>query len=250
MQRYFLPHSSFQANEIILTGEEAHHISRVMRMAEGDEIIVADGSGAAYVCSLLTVNPDECRAAVVQKADGGQEMPVEVTVAHGLPKGDKLEQVIKQGTELGARAFLPFAADRSITRLDAKKAAKKQERWKKICKEAAEQSHRNCLPTVCDLTSSKKLAEQFQAYNHVIIAYEESGKSGEVSRFAEVLSEAAPGERILLVVGPEGGLSEQEAKMFAEAGGVLASFGPRILRTETAPLYGLAVLSYYFELSG
>ncbi|GEL07279.1 16S rRNA (uracil(1498)-N(3))-methyltransferase [Salisediminibacterium halotolerans] len=249
MQRYFVSQQSLQHGEATLANDDAHHISRVMRMVEGDKIIVADGSGIAYVCSLQSVNQDECKAAVVEKAAGHPEMPVNVTVAHGLPKGDKFEQVVKHGTELGAAAFLPFEADRSIARLDEKKAAKKQERWKKIVKEAAEQSHRNCLPYIHDLVTAAKLSEQFHQYDQVIVAYEESSKAGEMNRFAEVISKSKAGERILLVIGPEGGLSPQEAQMFSEAGGVLASFGPRILRTETAPLYGLAALSYYFELS-
>lgn len=245
MQRYFV--ESFRDNRFYISQEDRHHILKVMRLKEGDEIIcVHDGKSA--LSSIAEITDDVIVAEVVKWEDNSVELPVRVTIASGLPKGDKLELVIQKGTELGASRFIPFTASRSVVKWDEKKAAKKVERWNKIAKEAAEQSHRQFLPAVDHPRSFKSLIEIGKDFDYKLIAFEEDAKAGESSVLHKTLSEMKKGQSLLFVFGPEGGLSIDEVALLKEHGFLSCGLGPRILRTETAPLYALSVLSYQTEL--
>lgn len=247
MQRYFVKNRA-NDNSFFIDEEDRHHIVKVMRMQIGDEIICVDPDGKSAVCKIAEITDEQVVADVVQWKDEKHELPIFITIASGLPKGDKLEWIIQKGTELGAHGFLPFAARRSVVKWDDKKAAKKIERWQKIAKEAAEQSHREFLPQVSNPVSFKALLEKSKEFDYKLAAFEEESRSGETSAFSSALQKMQKGQTLLLVFGPEGGLSEEEADAFKEHGFHLCGLGPRILRTETAPLYALAAISYHFEL--
>ena len=149
---------------------------------------------------------------------------------------------------MGGQAFLVFPASASVVKWDAKKRMKRQQRLEKIAQEAAEQSHRQIVPSVELLETKQDLFERLDDYDVVLVAYEESAKQGEKSNAAKILSETKPDSRILAVFGPEGGLSRDEVDYFVEHKGILCGLGPRILRTETAPLYLLSAASYQWEL--
>lgn len=245
MQRYFV--ENFRDNRFYISQEDRHHILKVMRLKEGDDIIcVHDGKSA--LCSIAEITDDWIVAEVVKWDNDSVELPVQVAIASGLPKGDKLELVIQKGTELGASRFIPFTASRSVVKWDEKKAAKKVERWNKIAKEAAEQSHRQFLPAVDHPKSFKSLIEEGKDFNYKLIAFEEDAKAGESSVLHKTLSEMKKGQSLLFVFGPEGGLTIDEVALLKEHGFLSCGLGPRILRTETAPLYALSVLSYQTEL--
>ncbi|MGM9987905.1 MAG: 16S rRNA (uracil(1498)-N(3))-methyltransferase [Bacillaceae bacterium] len=247
MQRYFIEASQIEGNNIRLYGEDAHHINRVMRMKCGD-IIQCCCEGKTATCEIAEITNDFISTIVVEWVEENNELPIQITIASGLPKGDKLELIMQKGTELGATSFLPFVASRSIVKWDEKKGSKKVERWQKITKEAAEQSYRNVVPTVEKPLSFKQLLERSKLYDVCIVAYEEDAKQGEKKMFVSALESVKEGGSLLAVFGPEGGLSETEVSMLKENGFLSCSLGPRILRTETAPLYVLSCASYYFEL--
>ncbi len=246
MQRYFVDHMSETGATI--TGEDIHHITRVMRMSVGDTIYCCY-TGKVALCAITEITNDVILANVVEWVENSNELPIKVCIASGLPKGDKLEYVIQKGTELGASEFVPFVAARSIVKWDEKKGKKKVERWGKIAKEAAEQSHRAMVPEVCNPLSFKELLSFSGSFTYQVVAYEEDAKRGESSNLARVFSQLKHGESLFVVIGPEGGLTEKEVSTLIENGFISCSFGPRILRTETAPLYVLSALSYYFELA-
>ncbi|UCZ54489.1 16S rRNA (uracil(1498)-N(3))-methyltransferase [Bacillus shivajii] len=250
MQRYFLEPSHFYSDYVMITGEEQKHIRRVMRMETGDTIVCCALDGKCYTCELSEFTDEHVKAVIVEEETVTKELPIEVSIAHGLPKGDKLELVLQKGTELGAFHFLPFEAERSIVKWDEKKAKKKIERWNKITKEAAEQSHRQKMPKVHSVDRFQNLVYTFKNYTYVLVAYEEAAKSDEKSRFFSVLNNMKAGDNLLLLIGPEGGFSDREIQTMQEHGAITCGFGPRILRSETAPLYGLAAISYHFELLG
>ncbi|MBO9129590.1 16S rRNA (uracil(1498)-N(3))-methyltransferase [Bacillus sp. 165] len=249
MQRYFIEESAVENNNIIITGDDAHHIAKVMRMKHGQEIICCYNQKTA-LCIIDEITNEFVKATVVKWVEESNELPIEVTIASGLPKGDKLELIIQKGTELGAKAFLPFQASRSIVKWDTKKGSKKVERWTKIAKEAAEQSHRSAIPTIETPVSFKQLLHLSKEYDTCIVAYEEDAKQGEKANFVKTLESLPLGARLLIVFGPEGGWCEEEIQLLREHKFVSCSLGPRILRTETAPLYVLSAVSYYFELMG
>jgi 16S rRNA (uracil1498-N3)-methyltransferase len=247
MQRYFV-NSVPEQERFVIEGEDYHHIARVMRMKPGDRIVCVTSNGKSAICQIAEITDKQVLAMVVKWEEGSVELPVKIAIASGLPKGDKLEWVIQKGTELGAAEFVPFLAARSIVKWDEKKANKKVERWQKIAKEAAEQSQRNIIPAVHPPTSLTNLVEYAKNYDCKLIAYEEEAKQGEFSVLADTLGKLEPGQSMLVVFGPEGGLAESEISFLKDNGFRVCALGPRILRTETAPMYLLAAVSYHLEL--
>lgn len=247
MQRYFVKQRT-NDDRFLISEEDRHHIVKVMRMQIGDQIICVDPKGKQAVCALAEITDTSVVADVVQWKDEVTELPISITIASGLPKGDKLELIIQKGTELGAHQFLPFSATRSVVKWDEKKAAKKIDRWQKISKEAAEQSHRTFLPEVMNPVSFKELLTRSNDFDYKLVAFEEESRNGETSVFASTLKKMNKGESLLLVFGPEGGLTDEEIKLLKNSDFEVCGLGPRILRTETAPLYALAAISYHFEL--
>ncbi|MCD7033045.1 16S rRNA (uracil(1498)-N(3))-methyltransferase [Metabacillus sp. GX 13764] len=249
MQRYFISEKKEDAESLVtITGEDVHHISRVMRMSEGSRLTAITSDGYEAECKIRQISGSMVEALPEKWVEAGRELPVKVTIASGLPKGDKLEWIIQKGTELGASEFIPFNAARSIVKIEANKAKKKTERWQKIAKEAAEQSYRTVIPHVKEPFTIKQLLKEAESYTLKLLAFEESAKEGEAANFAAALKQLKPHDTILIVTGPEGGISDEEAALFTKEGFIPASFGPRILRTETAPLYALSAISFYFEL--
>jgi len=245
LQRYF---AIQEEDTFIIQEDDYHHIVRVMRMNVGDEIYCVNNDQQVAQCSIENISENEVTAKVVQWLEGEIELPVSVSIVSGLPKGDKLEWIIQKGTELGAYEFIPFIAARSVVKWDEKKGAKKLNRWNKIAKEAAEQSHRTMIPEVSTPISMKELIQRSKSYDVKIIAYEEEAKEGESAMLTKKLQSITKGQTILALFGPEGGLSESEVNLLKEHDFVTCGLGPRILRTETAPLYLLSAVSYHFEL--
>ncbi|MGN7453575.1 16S rRNA (uracil(1498)-N(3))-methyltransferase [Paenibacillus pasadenensis] len=253
MQRYFVSPEQFGDSTVVLRGEDAHHMVKVMRMKAGDEVIVADGVSLEARVVLRELSASEVTADITERLPMDREPLWRVTVAQGLPKGDKMELVIQKGTELGAFAFLPFQSERMVVQYDARKEAKRLERWGKIAKEAAEQAHRSRLPEVREVHGWKQLLADVPRHDLALFCYEEEGHApgaltglGDRIRQAResgVLKDGEP-HAVLLVVGPEGGFSPREAEEIQAAGALAAGLGRRILRAETAGLAGLAALMY------
>lgn len=250
MQRYFLTQQleQYQTKPIVLRGEQHHHISRVMRMKEGDQVILVTPDKEAFKAEITAIKNDTVQLKWLSDEIQEKELPVSVSIASGLPKGDKLEWIVQKGTELGAAVFLPFNSEFSIVKWDSKKAKKKQERLQKIAQEAAEQAHRTSIPEVKTLAAFKELIEYSKEFNYCLVAYEENAKNGEMKNFRSVLSKLKPDDTVLIVFGPEGGLSPKEIEQLEANRFIVCSLGPRILRTETAPLYALSAISFETEL--
>lgn len=247
MQRYFVEESFNTDLQLTVRGENSRHISKVMRMQAGDEIIIVQNH-VAYVCRILSVG-EEVLVEQTGNTIPSPEMPIQVDIACGLPKGDRLEWITQKGTELGMHALIPFAAERSVVKWDEKKGVKKRDRLQKIAKEAAEQSHRTFLPLILEPQTFNQLLELLPNYDVVFVADEEDAKKEKRTRFAEQLKKVYDKESksILLIFGPEGGISRKEVEKLLENGAKVMSLGPRILRAETAPLYALSAISYEFE---
>ncbi|MEW9667346.1 16S rRNA (uracil(1498)-N(3))-methyltransferase [Ammoniphilus sp. 3BR4] len=248
MQRYFVAQQNVSAEreQVVIVGDDVTHIARVMRSSVGDELICCDEQGACYLCKIEQIEKEEILCRMVEKLSLDRELPIRVTVAQGLPKGDKMEWVIQKGTELGAGAFVPFTSSRTVVQLDAKKEQKRLERWSKIAKEAAEQAHRQFVPAIEPVHSWKQLLQLSKDYDLALLAYENE----QTKTLHEALAAFDTTSSILMVIGPEGGFSETEVKEAMQFGFLPVMLGKRILRTETAALYGLSCLSYYYEQLG
>lgn len=246
LQRYFIPSTDWHGAEVIIRGDDAHHISRVMRFREGDKIICNHPDGQAAICEITSME-QTMQATVQEWLDEAVELPITVTVAQGLPKGDKFDFILQKGTELGAHSFIPFQAERSIVVWDDKKKAKKMNRFRKIVKEASEQSHRNQIPEIHSPMTLPALIEKSAAYDVKIFPYEEEAKVENHQSFGSIMKRIEHDQRLFICIGPEGGFSAKEAEHLKRNGFHPVRLGPRILRTETAALYVLSCVSYQFE---
>lgn len=248
MQRYFiLEDKNWSKQSVFITGDDVHHIKRVMRGKIGDSIICNRKDGKAAICEITEIGDEHVKAKLVEWLEHESELPVEVTIVQGLPKGDKFDFILQKGTELGASVFIPFRASRSVVVWDEKKMKKKKIRFEKIVKEASEQSHRTMIPKIEDAVNLQQLIEIGKSYDVCLFAYEEEAKKDSFQSFAEILTKVKQGMRLLICIGPEGGFTEQEVDELKNNGFQPVRFGPRILRTETASLYALASISYHFE---
>lgn len=248
MQRYFVEPAQFGEREVTITGEDARHIGRVMRSKPGDKLIVSDGDSREVLAEITMIEPQEVTAAIIETLAASGEPWLQVTVAQSLPKGDKLETVIQKCTEIGAAAFLPFLSERTVVQYDRKKEEKRLSRWRKIAKEAAEQAHRSKIPALELPVKWDELLAAFSAYDLVCLCYEqEHGRQLRdiLKPFADKLdSERIRTYKVAVVVGPEGGFTEEEVREAEAAGAVSIGLGRRILRTETAAMAALTCIMY------
>lgn len=245
MQRYFVE-DVFEENQFTLSGDDAKHIAKVMRMQAGDEIIVVH-SHVADQCKIVKLGDQTVTVEKTGHQIPSKELPIHVTIACGLPKGDKLDLIVQKATELGMTKLIPFEAARSIVKWDYKKGEKKQQRLQKIAKEAAEQSHRSVVPTIDAPLSFKQLLALASTYDAVLLADEEHAKSEQRTSLKERLKGLQGLQNVCVVFGPEGGIAREEAAALVKAGAHTIALGPRILRAETAPFYILSAISYEFE---
>lgn len=246
MQYYFVDSDQWQDHVVTITGDDYHHIVNVMRKKVDDKVICSHPNGKQAICRIISLE-ESVKLEVMNYLDNSTELPIDVTIVQGLPKGDKLDWIVQKATELGARSFVPFNASRSIVKWDQKKQVKKIERLKKIIKEASEQSHRQILPEIDSVQTLANVVELSKGYDHLFMAYEETARELASRKLSHHFNKISTGDRVLVVIGPEGGLDEKEVRAFYDAGFQAIRLGPRIMRTETAPLYLLSALSYYFE---
>lgn len=232
MQKLFIDYTP--ENEVILDGEQARHIAKSLRMKKGDMLTVTDGSGNDFGCIIDSIDRDSVTLKVCYKQASESEPTCAVTVYQGNPKGGKFEEVIQKCTELGAVKFVPVLTARSVSRPDEKSAKKKTQRYRKIALEAAQQSGRGVIPEVGEMVNLKQALENDESEVKIVF-YEGGGKP-----LGETVEKSA--KSVSVYIGPEGGFEKSEVEMIENAGGVTATLGKRILRTQTAPVAALAAI--------
>ena len=236
MTRFFVDPDVFNRDTMVLSGENAQH-AKVLRLKEGEIVLVCDGQGQECVCRVFQTAP-EILLSVEDRRSSVSEPVVDVSVYVAFPKADKLEHVIQKATELGAREIIAFPSSRCVSRPDEKSLKKKLERWQKIALSAAQQSGRGRIPQVLVLNSFSAALSRAAQSDRALLFYENED--------AYTLKMALEGSyrTVSLMVGPEGGLEETEVSQAQEAGLKICSLGKRILRCETAPLCALSAVMY------
>ena len=249
MQRYFIKSEQMVDGEAIITGEDVHHISNVMRASVGDNVILCTCAKLSYLARIVALNKVVVKVRVVEKKEENVELPIFVTIAQGITKGDKFDLVLQKATECGASRFVPVAMKRSVAKIDEKKVDKKVLRWQKIVLEATRQSHRQVVPIVGMPVDMKGLISMAKLYDVCLFAYEAYDMDSHRG-LADAVSKFEPSMKVLVLIGPEGGIDKEEVDMMMNAGFRAIGLGPRILRTETAPIYVMSALSYALEIEG
>lgn len=244
MPRFFVPDEAIADKRVTITGGDAFHVARSLRMATGDLVTVCDMQRNEYLCRLTKIRDDACECEILACEAGRGEPPAEITLFAAYPKGDKLELVVQKAVELGAASIVPFESARCIKRPRADKEQKQTERLNRIAEEAAKQCGRALLPRVSSPLSFAAAMERAARAELPLFCYE--GK--DALSMKRVLEEKRGAKSVSVVVGSEGGFTPEENEAARTAGLVAVNLGPRILRCETAPLYALSALSYFFEL--
>lgn len=223
--------------------EDAAHITRVLRMNIGDEILIFDGSGTEYTARLVEIAEKRCLAEILSSEKSAQEPHTRVIIYQCLPKSGKMESIIQKSVELGAYAIVPVASERCVTRLDGgKREAEKLKRWNKVSVTAAKQCGRGILPEVRECIDFKTAVDKLKAYDLALMPYEVLGHGG-VSNLKDILK-SSDAETIGVIIGPEGGFSDAEARLAEDCGISFVGLGRRILRTETVSSAMLSVIMY------
>ena len=237
MHRFFIPKPFKQ--EMQITGQDAHHILDVLRMGPGNLLQAVADDGVSFVAEIVAANTNTVTIAAREILRESHEPTVAISLLQGLAKGEKMEWIIQKAVEIGVTDIFPLAMDHSVVALENAKAEKRVERWQKIAEAAAKQSKRDVIPAVHSVRKLPRVLQD-ETWDLLLVAYESENKIS----LKDVLQSHKEAKRIGLVIGPEGGLSQEEVTAAREAGGIAVSLGRRILRTETAGLVAAAAILY------
>jgi 16S rRNA (uracil1498-N3)-methyltransferase len=235
--RRFFVQNAHEAGEVVaIYGSDAHKITKVLRLRDGDVIEVVDSRGVVFSASLETKD-----GTLQARLSAPNEMPaasVAIDVAQGIPKGQKMDFVVEKLSELGVRALIPLESERTIVQ-DVGSA--KLERWQRLARSAAQQSGRSAMLVIEDPTPLMRLYGRFESYDAVLFLWEVAEQRPLRELLPAIVGRA---KSLLVVVGPEGGFSHAEGEGARASGAHLLSLGHRILRTETAAMATVAILDY------
>jgi len=235
MPRFYCPQPLAAGAIVDLPEAVAHHLF-VVRMQPGDALTLFDGRGGQYRASLLDSGKKRASARVEEHQAIDLELPYALTLAQGLPEGSKMDWIIEKAVELGAAGIVPLAAQRSVVRLSAERAEKRHAHWQGVIVAASEQCGRNRLAQLAPPMDFERFVAAQDAQPRILFSPRATQSLADWAR-------AAGPQAVTLMVGPEGGFSEQEEQMAIRAGTLALSLGPRVLRTETAGLAAIAALN-------
>ena len=243
---FYIKKSQINDNVAFIDGADFHHIKDVLRVKTGENVNICDEDGNKYKAQLIEYKDKEAWFSLfIDYAQEEVESKVDITLFQGLPKQDKMEYIIQKGTELGVSEIVPVKMDNCVVKLDDKGFQKKSERWQKIAKEASSQCGRHKIPAILEPINFQNIIENITKYDIVLLPYE---NEQEVS-IKDVLRACDKPSKVAVIIGPEGGFSKAEIDYISNYPKVrLVSLGKRILRTETASLAVLSMLSYELEL--
>lgn len=238
LRRFHVRPDAVEGSRLTFDADEARHLARTLRLGPGDIVLALDGRGRQYTVRLERVGPDRATGRVLASEPGGAESPLTITLGQGVPKGDKIDTIIRAATELGVARIVPIVTARTVVRLDPTRAAERVRRWERVAKEAAKQCGRAVVPSVrrpCPL--GEFLAATPPGALRLCLW------EGEAPGLATVLGDAPDAvAAVTLLIGPEGGLAAAEVDAARAHGFATVSLGPRILRTETAGPAAIAII--------
>ena len=240
MPKYFAESENIKDGTITIEGEEAKHILNVMRMQEGEEIVICDGKCVDYFCVIKETAKNMLKAEIKEKRRSETEPETEIVLYQGLPKSDKMEFIIQKCVEIGVSRIVPVVTERAVVKIEkGAKEDKKTERWQKISEAAAKQSGRGIVPEIGRPIKFKDAIIEAKRYDNAVIPYENEKDRG----IKEFIKEAKKGS-VAIFIGPEGGFDTKEIEFAIENGVLPISLGKRILRTETAGIVTSAIILY------
>lgn len=239
MHRFFVP--QLYNEEMTISGVDARHISKVLRMQLGAQVQIVSDDGVSALAEIIAIDSEQVTVRCIEKLSESHEPRVRLILAQGLAKGEKMDFIIQKAVEMGVYSIVPVAMEHSVVRLDGAKADKKVERWQKIAESAAKQSKRDIIPQVQSVQTMDKMLASNDCSTK-IIAYECENRLSLKTALRKAEEKGITD--LLLIIGPEGGISEHELELAKNAGAMAVSLGRRILRAETAGLVAISAIFY------
>lgn len=232
----------FFTNEILgdsfdITGEDARHISKSLRMKTGELLTLCTLDGRRHECEITDFSTDAVTVKVLNSTVCEQEPSVKITLFMALTKGDKMDDIVQKSVELGVHEIVPVLTARCISRPDEKQMKKKVVRWQKIADNSASQSRRGIIPQVKDMVTLKEASTLCDSFDKSIVFYECGGE-----KLRDIINENV--KTLAMFVGSEGGFEESEIELLKENGVIATTLGSRILRAQTAPIAGITAVMY------
>ena len=221
-----------------IEGDAANHITRVLRLGQGDALAVFDGNGGEYAARIEEFRKGAVIVAVGERSAAARESALSLTLAQGVSRGERMDWVVQKATELGVSRIVPVLTERTVVKLDARQSERKVQHWQGIAVAACEQSGRDRIPAIeIPLTLAELLRETGDRATRVLLSPAARLRVADLAR---------PGGGVVVLIGPEGGLAEAEQQAALAAGFVGVRLGPRVLRTETAAVAALTLLQHQF----
>ncbi len=243
MRRFYCNADNIKDDRVYFDRGESKHISKVLRLEKGEELIVSTGDGLDRYCTLIT-SGEECTAEIIKTVKNENEPETEIILFQSVIKNEKMDFLVQKVTELGITKIVPIITERTVVKIeDTKKEEKKQERWQKIALEACKQCGRSRIPEVLKAVKLKDAVKYFNECSEKIVCYEEE-------KTQSIMETVKKTECLGYFIGPEGGITEDEHKFLKEQGFISVSLGKRILRAETAAIAtGAVVLALMGEMN-
>ena len=236
--RFFIAPDQVRDPSISIMGEDVRHIRTVLRKGPGDQLILLDGQGREYTVRITTIERSKIDTEIIDRKQRTTASPV-VILGQGLPKSDKMDWIVQKATELGVSAIVPLVTERTVVKI--KDEEKRVARWQKICREAAMQSDRPDIPMVEAIRPFGEFVGTLTPGPQTLLLFPwEEG----TQPIKTVLRRTQDIDKVVVLIGPEGGFSQAEADLAEKKGFHLVSLGPNILRTETAAVAVLSMVLY------
>ena len=241
MRRFFVEEIIVNERTCSITGPEAKHISKVLRMGTGDRLILSDRKGARFLALILSVGPREVLVTLEKSIPKPSPSPIEITLCQAMIKSRQMDYVIQKTSELGVDRIFPFSSKRTVVRLSKDRLTNKIRHWHEIAQNSTKQSDRDTPAEIGSMVTFEKLMERCKGENALKVILWEEEKAKDLK---SLLSGSSPLSKFVGVVGPEGGFIQQEVEVARDAGFISVSLGSRILRSETAAITMVAIAQY------
>ena len=243
MPKFFIKKEDIKENKVIISGQDATHIAKVLRTEVGETLTLCDGCGTDFFAEVTAVSKEEVALKIKETLPCTAEPKISVTLFQGIPKQGKMDYIIEKCTELGISRIVPVSAKRSVVKIEDKKSeAKKLERWRKIAAESVKQCGRGTIPEVTDVLTFSQAIEFSKSLDLTIAAYECERDTSIKSALADKTPKS-----VGVFIGPEGGLDDKEVELLKDANIKTVTLGTRILRTETAGHTVLTAIMYEYN---
>jgi 16S rRNA (uracil1498-N3)-methyltransferase len=248
-RRFYAPPEDINDSIVVLSSNETHHLMHVLRMTPGDEAFVFDGAGNEYRCTFRRIEDNRAELEIVDSLSETVESPLELTLAQALAKGEKFDFIVQKATELGVSRIVPLMTRYADVRLDERQRISRAERWRRISLESMKQCGRRRLVEITDPLSIYQFMSLLEhprnpvtdaEPSHSLLLFSERGGAG----ITEALGGGSTSRPVVVLVGPEGGWSDDELEALSDYGCKPVSLGPRVIRTETAALVAITLVQF------